>query len=94
MTKRRGNCYAASEALYHNIGGKKEGWKPMFLRLDSGESHWFLKHRTGIILDPSRKQFGRKLPDYSKARGNGFLTIQPSKRARKLMDQLTWQKGE
>lgn len=88
---KRGNCYVTSEALYHNLGGKAAGWKPMFLRLESGESHWFLRHRSGLILDASRKQFGRSLPDYSKARGNGFLTLRPSKRAAKLMRELTWQ---
>ena len=25
----RGNCYYASEALYHLLGGKAAGWKPM-----------------------------------------------------------------
>ena len=88
---RRGNCYVTSEALYHHLGGKRAGWKPMFLRLDSGESHWFLKHNTGLILDATAKQFGRQKPDYSKARGNGFLTLRPSKRARVLMDKMLWQ---
>lgn len=63
----------------------------MFLRTDSGESHWFLKHSSGLILDATAKQFGRRLPDYSKARGHGFLTLRPSARARRLMRQLVWQ---
>lgn len=25
---RRGNCYYASEALYHILGGKAKGWTP------------------------------------------------------------------
>jgi hypothetical protein len=92
MNGKRGNCYVASEALYHNLGGKRAGWKPMFLRLDDGESHWFLKHNSGLILDVSAPQFARgKRPDYSKARGNGFLTLGPSKRARALMERLTYQ---
>ena len=87
----RGNCYVTSEALYHNLGGKAAGWKPMFLQLKSGESHWFLLHESGLILDATRNQFGRRLPDYSKARGNGFLTLRPSKKAQDLMKRMVWQ---
>lgn len=88
--KKRGNCYYASEALYHILGGKAAGWKPM--RCPAfGDTHWFLKHNSGLILDPSVKQFGGLKPDYSKAVGNGFLTLGPSQRARRLIEQLTWQ---
>ena len=86
----RGNCYVTSEALYHLLGGKRAGWKPMLLSVNGG-THWFLKHNTGLILDATAKQFGRIKPDYSKARGNGFLTVGPSKRAKKLMKELVWQ---
>lgn len=90
----RGNCYAASEALYHILGGKKAGWKPMrfpILGPDAKlDTHWFLKHKSGIIIDPSRLQFKHKI-DYSGAIGSGFLTKQPSKRAKALMKILTWQ---
>lgn len=87
----RSNCYAASEALFHILGGKKAGWTPMVMQL-ADDTHWFLKHETGLILDPSKMQFRFKpKPKYSKARGCGFLTPQPSKRARDLMRRLTWQ---
>ena len=87
----RGNCYAASEALYHILGGLNGYWKPMVMRLPSGETHWFLKHRgMGMILDPSQKQFKQR-PDYGSARGCGFLTKKPSKRAAKLIQELTYQ---
>lgn len=82
----RGNCYVASEALYHLLGGKFAGWKPMQMRI-AGGSHWFLKHRSGVILDPTRDQFSM-LPDYHLARGRGFLTKQPSKRAVVLMAHI------
>jgi len=36
-------------------------------------------------------QFGKNLPDYSKGRGAGFLTKQPSKRAWELIIRLTYQ---
>jgi hypothetical protein len=86
----RGNCYVTSEALFHLIGGKKAGWKPMRMAHEN-DTHWFLKHESGIILDATVLQF-KTVPDYSKARGGGFLTKQPSKRAKKLMEVLVFQK--
>jgi len=89
---RRGNCYVATEALWHILGGKRSDWWIMRMRTAT-DTHWFLRHRCSsrLILDPSRRQFGRRLPDYSKAKRTGFLTRRPSKRARALMRQLTWQ---
>lgn len=66
----------------------------MRLRLGPTCTHWFLRHRSGVILDPARLQFRAKgwwrTPDYSQARGSGFLTKRPSRRARNLMKRLTW----
>jgi hypothetical protein len=86
----RGNCYVVSEAVYHILGGKKAGWKPMVMRTDT-DTHWFLIHQNGLILDLSQKQFNGKLPDYSKARGSGFLTKKPSNRAQQLIQRMTYQ---
>lgn len=86
----RGNCYVTSEALYHLLGGKSAGWKPMRLRHE-GDTHWFLVNtRTGQRIDPTVSQFC-SVPDYSKAVGSGFLTKEPSKRAKELMKTLVWQ---
>lgn len=85
----RGNCYVASEALYHLLGGKLSSWKPMRMRHE-GDSHWFLQHWSGLILDPTAAQF-KTIPDYTKARGCGFLTVKPSKRAVALMGRMVWQ---
>ena len=87
----RGNCYTTCEALYHLLGGKQSGWKPMNMRHE-GDSHWFLRHKSGLILDPTVNQFAG-VPDYSAARGRGFLTKQPSKKAARLMEIMLWQKG-
>lgn len=84
----RGNCYVTCEALYHLLGGKAAGWTPAWLKHE-GDTHWILR-RNGEVLDPTVKQFKRK-PDYSKARGSGFLTRRPSKRARALMKVMLWQ---
>jgi hypothetical protein len=90
MKKCRGNCYVTSEAIYHLLGGKKSGWKPMRMRHEN-DSHWFLRHSSGVIIDATVAQF-KTMPDYSKAVGCGFLTRQPSKRAQALMQTLLWQK--
>jgi hypothetical protein len=93
-TKRRGNCYVTCEAMYHLLGGAAAGYKPMVMRHES-DTHWFLLHTSGMynlgmVVDPTVSQFKTK-PDYSKARGCGFLTKKPSKRARELMKKLVWQ---
>jgi len=81
-----GHCYVASEAAYHALGGKRAGWTPQFIRHE-GEPHWFLKHVSGTVLDITRSQF-RTMPRYCEARGKGFLTAAPSKRARVVLDSL------
>lgn len=91
---RKGNCYVTCEALYHLLGGKKVGLKPMVMRHE-GSTHWFLlKESQGpthyrFVIDPTAHQFKTK-PNYSLARGCGFLTRKPSKRAAKLMEQLIY----
>jgi hypothetical protein len=55
-----------------------------------GDTHWFLRHDNGTILDATVSQF-RTAPDYTKARGCGFLTKQPSRRAAALLRTLVWQ---
>ena len=89
----RGNCYVASEALFHLLGGKEAGWKPMRVKT-STDMHWFLKHESGLILDPTAAQFTKEKPDYDSAIGNGFLTKHPSKRARELMKKIVWQDSD
>lgn len=91
---KEGNCYAASEAAFHLLGGKKAGWKIMRVKVEPNDkySHWFLKHETGMILDLTARQFrGKMKPDYNKAIGCGFLTKKPSKKARELMEKIVWQ---
>ena len=83
-----GNCYVTSEAVYHLLGGKATGWKPMNMHHE-GASHWYLQHSTGFILDLTAIQF-ESPPDYRQGRGRGFLTKQPSRRARALMQTMVW----
>lgn len=78
-----GHCYVASEALYHAMGGKAAGLKPMYVKHE-GSPHWFLKTKDGKIIDPTADQFKTPVP-YHEAKGKGFLTKEPSKRARVVL---------
>jgi hypothetical protein len=89
-----GHCYAASEALYHMCGGKDQ-FVPQLLtnkewrRLPPGETHWFLKTRSGDVVDITQDQFGLGGVPHANSRGCGFLTKEPSKRAREIIRRLT-----
>lgn len=52
-----------------------------------GEPHWFLRNADGHILDATASQFKTPVP-YEKARGKGFLTLKPSKRAQEVMNRV------
>ena len=80
-----GHCYVASEALYHMLGGKASGWKPASVRHEDSV-HWFLR-RDGHVLDLTGDQFEAP-PPYAAARGRGFLTRSPSKRAAELIRRM------
>ena len=88
-----GHCYTAAEAAYHMLGGKDAGWTPHVLSnatwpegLDPGETHWYVKHASGRVVDPTAAQFPDKVP-YEKGTPKGFLTREPSKRARTIMER-------
>ncbi|MDW9481172.1 hypothetical protein GOB57_21230 [Sinorhizobium meliloti] len=90
-----GHCYAAAEAIFHMVGGRAKGWLPCVMShatwgegLDPGETHWFIRHkRTGEILDPTAPQFDLPVP-YHRSKGCGFLTREPSHRARVIIERL------
>ena len=82
-----GHCYAASEALYHLLGGKSAGYTPASMDV-GGVTHWWIRGPGGEILDPTAAQFDFAL-DYGKGRGRGFLTRQPSKRAATIINRVT-----
>lgn len=84
-----GHCYAASEALFHMLGGKEAGYVPMRASTPLG-THWWIRDKNGNYLDPTKEQFihrGFELP-YDRGIGAGFLTKQPSKRAQKIIDRV------
>lgn len=81
-----GHCYVASEVLYHELGGKAAGWTPQTIQHEGGP-HWYLKHQNGTIVDPTADQFETPVP-YDEGRGCGFLTRQPSARAKTVLGRL------
>lgn len=81
-----GLCYVVSECAYYMLGGKEEGWKPMFVR-HMGCPHWFLQHEDGTVYDPTGAQFTAPV-HYEAARGKGFMTKKPCKRTLKLMQRI------
>lgn len=77
-----GHCYVASEAIYHLAKAAGISLNPMFIS-HQNVPHWYLLD-SGTVLDPTKEQFSETV-DYSKGRGKGFLTKQPSKRAAELI---------
>jgi hypothetical protein len=86
LCKTFGHCYIVSEAAYYLLGGKEEGWKPYFVRHD-GYPHWFLKHKSGFVLDLTEDQFVNPV-NHSKGIGKGFLTRQVSRRTKLLLRRI------
>jgi hypothetical protein len=84
-------CYTASEAYYHLSGGKNSGLTPVYMPepVPSNQKHWALRQRDGTIIDLTAAQYGGLQPDYSKAKGCGFMTRHPSKAAQALIDKVT-----
>ncbi|MBY0403018.1 MAG: hypothetical protein K2X66_03910 [Cyanobacteria bacterium] len=94
-----GHCYVAAEALFHLLGGKKAGWQSMMLNhtawpqgCDPGETHWFLRHTSGLIGDPTAGQYEGQPIAYSLGIPCGFLTKAPSQRAQRVLETI--QKAE
>lgn len=82
-----GHCYAASEALYHMLGGKENGFVPMNVQHE-GDSHWWIRNiENGEDLDPTGDQFQTPVP-YHMGRGRGFLTRSPSARAQEIINRV------
>lgn len=84
-----GACYIASEAAYHLLGGKSSGYKPMVGRVGQ-MTHWWLE-KDGKRLDPTKSQFMRykELKKfYDAGKGCGFLTKEPSKNAKILLERV------
>lgn len=85
----RGFCYIAAEALFHRLGGAAAGYRAKRAAyVEAGEDvdHWWLEGPDGAVVDPSVSQFALRgvPPPYHLGKGRGFMTRDPSKRARAL----------
>jgi len=79
-----GHCYVASEVYFHL---SDEPLMACHIHHE-GSSHWFLRNKvTDEIVDITARQFETPVP-HEQARGTGFLTKLPSKRARILMGRI------
>lgn len=81
-----GHCYVASEVAWHLFGGRDSQWHPMFIRHEA-EPHWFLRADDGEVMDITAAQFVTPVP-YEQARGKGFLTREPSRRAAEVLRRI------
>jgi hypothetical protein len=82
-----GHCYVASEALWHITEKCLHVYRA---RDDFGVVHWWLENDEGVIYDCTAQQYtdlGRT-PPYTKGRRSGFLTKEPSKRAKELIKRI------
>jgi hypothetical protein len=81
-----GHCYVASEVYWHLNGGPSSGLVPQVIRHE-GATHWFLRATDGRVIDLTADQFSTPVP-YHLARGCGFLTKRPSKRAAIVIERI------
>jgi len=78
-----GHCYVASETYFHL---SDEILKPKIVKHNK-ITHWYLESEDGEVIDLTVGQFSSP-PDYSKGRGIGFLTKNPSKRSQILIQRI------
>ena len=85
-----GHCYVATEALWHMMGGKESGLHPTHGKDHKGVIHWWLEDDQLKIYDVTAKQYTDEglIPPYNKRKRSGFLTKEPSKRAREVIRRV------
>lgn len=79
-------CYIVAEALYHLMGGKKSGLKPVRATYKN-MSHWWLETKDGKVIDLTSGQFTKPFP-YKLGKGCGFLTKKMSKRTKEFLNVI------
>jgi len=67
----RGKCYISSEAVFFKFKNDDVSLKAMNM-IHEGESHWFLSSDQHGVIDLTVMQY-EVTPDYSLAKGKGFL---------------------
>lgn len=81
-----GHCYVASEVAFALLGGKAAGLKPVTVAHE-GTIHWWIRTADGQDIDLTADQFTTPVP-YEQGRCRGFLTKEPSARAREVLHRL------
>lgn len=82
-----GHCYVATETYYHLMSDAKSDYKPCILKVNN-VNHWYLKNiKSGDIIDITKNQFNHNI-NYDNGRFCGFLTKEPSKRSKILIDRI------
>lgn len=81
-----GHCYVASEVYFHIKGGYDQGYQ-VYRVNHRGDTHWFLKNESDEVIDLTAEQFDEPIP-YEQATKTGFLTKEPSKRAKQVIKEL------
>ena len=79
-----GHCYVASEAAWHLLGAMDSPWRPYVGRVGD-VTHWWLQDGD-TVLDITLGQFPQGF-NHSLGHKCGFLTREPSKRARILIER-------
>lgn len=85
-----GFCYTASEAIYHLSADPLLPWVVRYGPADH-QTHWYLTHaETGEVIDVTGSQFSDMdtYALYDNGRRCGFLTKQPSKRAKAVLARI------
>ncbi len=54
--------------------------------------YYHINNKTGEIIDPTSQQFGKTPIPYEKGTGAGFLTKEPSKPAKTILERLGTEK--
>ena len=80
-------CYHASEAAYHLLGGRAAGYVPVVSRLTPNLTHWWLRRPDGTVLDITADQFDFDYPYYT-GKGCGFMTKHPSRPAQRIIENF------
>jgi hypothetical protein len=80
-----GHCYVATETLSCLLGGPKKGWHGKHLRHE-GDTHWFLQHESGMVVDATASQFRTPVP-YEQGIGAGFQS-KPCHRTEQLLRRM------
>ena len=88
-SKHYGYCYIVSEAAYH-LYAKEKGFSPYVAKDCYGLTHWWLQNNKNEIIDIVAHAYydDGEEPPYKNGRKTAFLTKQPSKRCKIILERI------